>query len=152
MSQTESTATYSSKFTYVRISNISPLLLCGLINSHSNPTTHVSNQTNTFHFKTGEASAKLVYIYPTSVSAWSDWEITSRSNSTNFGIKCVQSSRGVTHSWRWTLLEKPPIVQLSRTSHHFIEPEGSFPCSQEPSTGPYPEPDQFNPYHSILSL
>jgi hypothetical protein len=26
-----------------------------------------------------------------------------------------------------------------------MEPEGSFPCLQEPSTGPYPEPDQSNP-------
>jgi hypothetical protein len=33
-----------------------------------------------------------------------------------------------------------------------MEPEGSLPCSQEPSTGPYPEPDQSNPYHAILSL
>jgi hypothetical protein len=30
--------------------------------------------------------------------------------------------------------------------------EGSLPCSQQPSTGPYPEPDQFSPYHPILSL
>jgi hypothetical protein len=28
----------------------------------------------------------------------------------------------------------------SRTSHHFMETEGSLTCSQEPSTGPYPEP------------
>jgi hypothetical protein len=33
-----------------------------------------------------------------------------------------------------------------------MEPEGSLPCSQEPSTGPYTEPDQSNPYHPILSL
>jgi hypothetical protein len=31
-----------------------------------------------------------------------------------------------------------------------MEPVSSLPCSQEPSTGPYPEPDQSNPYHSIL--
>jgi hypothetical protein len=31
-----------------------------------------------------------------------------------------------------------------------MEPVGSLPCSQEPSTGPYSEPDQSNPYHPIL--
>jgi hypothetical protein len=27
-----------------------------------------------------------------------------------------------------------------------MEPEGSLPSSQEPSTGPYPEPDRSNPH------
>jgi hypothetical protein len=55
----------------------------------------------------------------------------------------------LTHSWSWAVLEKPPIVQLSRTSQHFMEPEGSLLCSQEPSTGPCPEPDKSNPSHYI---
>jgi hypothetical protein len=33
-----------------------------------------------------------------------------------------------------------------------MEPEGSVPCSQEPSTGPYPEPYQSNPHYPIPSL
>jgi hypothetical protein len=32
-----------------------------------------------------------------------------------------------------------------------MEPEVSLSCSQEPSTGPYPEPDQYSSYHSIIS-
>jgi hypothetical protein len=30
-----------------------------------------------------------------------------------------------------------------------MEPEGSLPRSQEPSTGPYPDPDQSNLSHPI---
>jgi hypothetical protein len=44
------------------------------------------------------------------------------------------------------------LCSYSRTSQHFKEHEGSSPCSQEASTGPYPEPDQSSPYHPILSL
>jgi hypothetical protein len=33
-----------------------------------------------------------------------------------------------------------------------MESEGSLPSSQEPSTGPYLEPDQSSPHHSILFL
>jgi hypothetical protein len=39
----------------------------------------------------------------------------------------------------------------SRISEHFMEPDGSLLCSQEPSNGPYTEPDQPSPYHPILS-
>jgi hypothetical protein len=50
------------------------------------------------------------------------------------------------------LLKSCQLCSHSRTSQHFKEPEGSSPCSQEPSTGPYPEPDRSSPYHPILSL
>jgi hypothetical protein len=33
-----------------------------------------------------------------------------------------------------------------------MEPEGSLPCSQEPTIGHNPEPDEFSPYHPILFL
>jgi hypothetical protein len=42
------------------------------------------------------------------------------------------------------------LCSHSRTSQHFREPEGSSSCSQEPSTGPYPEPDRSSPYPSYL--
>jgi hypothetical protein len=42
------------------------------------------------------------------------------------------------------------LCSYSRTYQHFMEPEGSLPCSQETSTGPYPEPDQSNSYHPML--
>jgi hypothetical protein len=44
------------------------------------------------------------------------------------------------------------LCSYSGTSQHFMEPEGSLPCSQEPSTGPYPEPDRSSPYRPILLL
>jgi hypothetical protein len=33
-----------------------------------------------------------------------------------------------------------------------MEPEGSLPYSQVPSTDPYPEPDQSSPYRPILTM
>jgi hypothetical protein len=33
-----------------------------------------------------------------------------------------------------------------------MESEGSLPCSQEHSTGPYTEPDQSSPYHPIRGM
>jgi hypothetical protein len=33
------------------------------------------------------------------------------------------------------------LLTHPRNSQHFVEPEGSLLCSQEPATGPYPESD-----------
>jgi hypothetical protein len=41
-------------------------------------------------------------------------------------------------------LRSRQLCSSSRTTQHFMEPEGSLPCSQEPSTDPYPEPDHVN--------
>jgi hypothetical protein len=33
-----------------------------------------------------------------------------------------------------------------------MEPENSLPCSQEPATGPYPQPEESIPYQANLFL
>jgi hypothetical protein len=49
-------------------------------------------------------------------------------------------------------LRSSQLCSHSRTSQHFMEPEGLITCSQEPSTGPYYEPQQSNPHDPILSF
>jgi hypothetical protein len=42
------------------------------------------------------------------------------------------------------------LQSYSRNSQSSMETEVSLPCSQEPSTGPFPEPHKSSPYQSIL--
>jgi hypothetical protein len=35
---------------------------------------------------------------------------------------------------------------------HFMKPESSSPCSQEPVIGPYPKPGESSQYHPIQFL
>jgi hypothetical protein len=55
-------------------------------------------------------------------------------------LKNIWLCPGLT-SWSSALLEKPPVLPLLKNFRNFMEPEGSLPCSQEPSTCPYLEPD-----------
>jgi hypothetical protein len=48
------------------------------------------------------------------------------------------------------LFRSRQLYIYSRTSQHLMEHEGSLPLSQEPSTGPYPEPDRSSPLGPIL--
>jgi hypothetical protein len=48
--------------------------------------------------------------------------------------------------------EKTKRISFTMIPSNFKEPEVSSPCSQEPSTGPCPEPVRSSPYHPILSL
>jgi hypothetical protein len=58
----------------------------------------------------------------------------------------IRAPQSLTHGAE-PFLTSRQLCSYSRTSPHSMEHEGSLPCSQEPSTGPYPETDQFNPYH-----
>jgi hypothetical protein len=44
-----------------------------------------------------------------------------------------------------SFLRSKPVLSQSRNSPHFMEPEGSLPHSQAPSTCPYPEPHRSSP-------
>jgi len=44
------------------------------------------------------------------------------------------------------------VVIWPRIYQHFLEPKGSSPCSQDPATGRYHEPDKPNPYSPITLL
>ena len=48
-------------------------------------------------------------------------------------------------AWSTVLLEKPTGSQLVKNSPNFMEPEGSLPHSQMPTTCPYPEPAPSSP-------
>jgi hypothetical protein len=53
----------------------------------------------------------------------------------------------VSPSW-----EAANCAAIQEIPSNFKEPEGSSPCSQEPSNGPYPQPVRSSPYPPILSL
>jgi hypothetical protein len=50
-----------------------------------------------------------------------------------------------------TFLRRSQLHSYSRMSQHFMEPEDSLSCSQEPSTCPCPQSDQSSLYHSHIN-
>lgn len=44
------------------------------------------------------------------------------------------------------------MLSLSRNSLPLTECEGSLPCSKQPNTGPYPDPNESILYHYTLPL
>jgi hypothetical protein len=84
-------------------------------------------------------------------------------------VKSDISRRGELENAVFTLLHATPLLanqlhgaeffvrshqslSYARISQCFMVSKGSLPCSQEPNTGNYPEPDESIPYQPILLL
>jgi hypothetical protein len=68
-------------------------------------------------------------------------------NNTTFIYLLTYLRTELSPSW-----EAANCAAIQKIPSNFKEPEGSSPCSQKPSTGPYPEPVRSSSHHPILFL
>jgi hypothetical protein len=110
------------------------------------------------HNVRGYVLIEKYYHYPPLMS-WSSrsvWYFATKKkcvDSSGFHNYILHKSYNFYYSYLLTyFLTSCQLCSHSATYQHFKEPEISSLCSQEPSTGPYPEPDWSSPYHPILCL
>jgi hypothetical protein len=58
----------------------------------------------------------------------------------------MEGSQDIT-PWGTALLDKPKVLQSLKNSPHFMQPEVSLPCAQQPATCPILS--QMNPVHTF---
>jgi hypothetical protein len=64
----------------------------------------------------------------------------------------VRIKKELTNSTGQSPFSEVIFHSCSRNSLHFVQPKDSLSCSQEPTTGPYPQPDKSSPCHPIIFL
>jgi hypothetical protein len=76
-----------------------------------------------------------------------DLQVATSQKTAFFIVTAVKASNPTRTYLYFPFREKFPVhfvARTSTTSQHSVQPEGSLPCSQEPSTSPYPESGQSN--------
>jgi hypothetical protein len=67
-------------------------------------------------------------------------------NPSVYSVTATQT-QSVSPSW-----EADSHLATQEISPLLMETEGSLPCSQQPDTGPYPEPDESSPHPQVLPI
>jgi hypothetical protein len=88
-----------------------------------------------------------MFVVPSCLSHQTDFEVMASVSVHIFLIAC-HHSHSLTHGAE-PFLRSRQLCSYSRTSQHFMEPEGSLLCSQEPLLAPIVS--QINPIHTVPS-